>query len=67
MMNGEYSANASVRIILRPQTEDESRQTVAARQLLIADIVRRVLANRETGGHGTSELPGQSIHRPAEV
>jgi hypothetical protein len=56
-----------VRIVIRPATQDASTQMAAARQLLVVDIVRRVLANREAIGHGTSEPPGQSIHRPAEV
>jgi hypothetical protein len=57
----------TVRVVVRPQTEDESRQFAVAVDLLLADIVRNVMESRGTERDETVRPSRQTIHRSAPV
>lgn len=57
----------AVRVVVRSQTEEESRRVAAAAKLLLADIVRRVLERSKTDGIGHEQSSRQTLHRSAPV
>jgi hypothetical protein len=56
-----------VRVVVRPQTENESRRFAVAVDLLLADIVRKVMESKGTERDETVKPSGQAIHRSAPL
>lgn len=57
----------SVKVVVRPQTEDEAGRFAVAANLLLADIVRKVLEKKLGTVDEESEPTGQTLHRAAPL
>jgi hypothetical protein len=56
-----------VKVVLGQQPQDQKQRFEIATDLLLADIVRRVMQEQNQEGHEQRETTEQEIHRTAAV